>query len=32
VYSPGDAVSPPAMAPSEAPTNWHEPMPNKPSM
>jgi hypothetical protein len=31
VYSPGDAVSPPAMAPSEAPTNWHEPAPNKSS-
>lgn len=25
VYSPGDAVSPPTMATSEAPTNWHEP-------
>ena len=25
VYSPDDAVSPPAMATSEAPTNWHEP-------
>ena len=24
VYSPDDAVSPPAMATSEAPTNWHE--------
>ena len=25
VYSPGDAVSPPTMTTSEAPTNWHEP-------
>ena len=29
VYSPEDAVSPPTMATSEAPTNWHEPTPSK---
>lgn len=31
VYSPGDAVSPPTMATSEAPTNWHEPAKPVPS-